>query len=152
MRGAHHYYIHLPIMLALSFVAMYVLMYAMVDRFGNVYPNVNQIYMAGLMAAPMALIELLVMRAMYKNRRANLTIGAAAVVAMLAFFAAIRAQTAVTDAQFLKSMIPHHAGAILMCERAAITDPAIQELCRGIRKSQQDEIDGMKAMLAALEK
>ena len=29
-------------MLALSFVAMYVLMYAMVDRLGNAVPNINQ--------------------------------------------------------------------------------------------------------------
>jgi hypothetical protein len=37
----------------LLFVAMFILMYSMVDRFANVYPNVNQFYMAGLMAAPM---------------------------------------------------------------------------------------------------
>jgi hypothetical protein len=40
---------------ALSFISMYVLMYAMVDRFANVYPNFNQFYMAGLMTAPMVL-------------------------------------------------------------------------------------------------
>lgn len=45
-------------MTLLSFAAMYVLMYAMVDRFGNVFNNVNQVYMAGLMAAAMVLIEL----------------------------------------------------------------------------------------------
>jgi hypothetical protein len=30
---------------------MYVLMYAMVNRLDNVYSNLNQAYMAGLMAA-----------------------------------------------------------------------------------------------------
>jgi hypothetical protein len=30
----------------LSFISMYILMYAMVDRFINVYPNINQFYMA----------------------------------------------------------------------------------------------------------
>lgn len=45
-------------MTVLSFIAMFILMYAMVDRFANVYPNVNQAYMAGLMAAPMVMIEL----------------------------------------------------------------------------------------------
>ena len=40
-------------MMGLSFVAMYALMYAMVDQWANVYNNVNQFYMAGLMAAPM---------------------------------------------------------------------------------------------------
>ena len=37
-----HYYIHLAIMTVLSFISMYVFMYAMVDTFGNVYSNINQ--------------------------------------------------------------------------------------------------------------
>ena len=52
MRRSH--YRRLLVMTALSFVAMYVLMYAMVDRFDNVYSNFNQVYMAGLMTASMA--------------------------------------------------------------------------------------------------
>jgi hypothetical protein len=36
------HYIRLAAMAVLSFVSMYVLMYAMVDRFTNVYPNFNQ--------------------------------------------------------------------------------------------------------------
>jgi|UPI0003FB3022 hypothetical protein len=62
-------------MTALSFIAMFVLMYAMVDRFANVYPNLNQFYMAGLMAAPMVIIELLVMRAMYPDMKMNVIFG-----------------------------------------------------------------------------
>ena len=37
---------------------MYILMYAMVNAFANVYPNVNQFYMAGLMTAPMVVCSL----------------------------------------------------------------------------------------------
>ena len=51
-------------------------MYAMVDSFANVYPNLNQAYMAALMTAPMVLIELAVMRGMYTNTRANIAIAA----------------------------------------------------------------------------
>lgn len=51
-RAAGHYRC-LPVTIALSFAVMYLLMYAMVDRPGNVFHNLNQIYMAGLMAAPM---------------------------------------------------------------------------------------------------
>jgi uncharacterized protein (DUF305 family) len=47
-------------------------------------------------------------------------------------------------------MIPHHAGAILMCEQAPISDPEIHELCGQIVSSQQAEIDLMKAKLAEL--
>lgn len=42
----HSPYRHLAWMLVLSFAAMYVLMYAMVDTLANVYNNVNQLYMA----------------------------------------------------------------------------------------------------------
>jgi hypothetical protein len=38
-------------MVVLPFVSMYVLMYAMVDTFANVYGNLNQFNMAGLMTA-----------------------------------------------------------------------------------------------------
>lgn len=50
---------------------MYTLMYAMVNTFANVYPNLNQVYMAGLMTAQMLLIELWVMRSIYHNKKLN---------------------------------------------------------------------------------
>ena len=148
-QGKDHYR-HLTIMAVLSFIAMYALMYAMVDRFANVYNNVNQVYMAGLMASPMVLIELVVMRAMYHDRKLNTTFAAAALVLGLLFVLAIRSQTAIGDRQFLRSMIPHHASAILMCQQAPIRAPEIVELCNrpnGIVESQQREIEQMRALL-----
>ena len=56
-------------MTVLSYIAMYVLMYAMVDHWANVFNNVNQACMAGLMAIPMALIERVLMRGMYRTAR-----------------------------------------------------------------------------------
>lgn len=147
--GTGHYR-QLGVMLALSFIAMYVLMYAMVNTLDNVFMNFNQVYMAGLMAAPMVLIELLVMRSMYRDKRLNALVGAAAVIVAVAFFLFIRRQAVIGDRQFLRSMIPHHASAILMCERAPISDPAIKELCyrsQGIVESQRAEIAQMKALL-----
>lgn len=136
-------------MAGVSFLAMYALMYAMVDRFGNVFNNLNQFYMAGLMAAPMVMIELLLMREMYEDRKLNAIITAASVVAIVAFFLLIRQQTAITDQQFLRSMIPHHASAILMCEKAPVQDPKIKDLCKSIIASQQSEIAQMKSLLQA---
>ena len=95
----------------------------------------------------MVVIELLVMRGMYQDTRRNVLIGGAAVVLGIVFFGFIRWQTAVSDGQFLRSMIPHHAGAILMCEQASVQDPEIKQLCSSIRKGQQSEIDQMKAKL-----
>src|SRR5919106_2121458 len=147
---SENHYRHLLIMAVLSFVAMYILMYAMVNTIGNVYNNFNQVYMAGLMTAPMVLIELFVMRSMYQNKRLNAMIITGSVLAAFAFFLLIRYQTAISDSQFLRSMIPHHGGAILMCEHASIQDAEIQALCQNIISSQQAEIDQMKGILQRL--
>ena len=141
------HYRHLFAMLGLSFIAMYVLMYAMVSSFANVYSNVNQVYMAGLMTAPMALIELWIMRSMFTNRRTNAAIATTSAVIGVLCWVLIRQQIAVTDTQFLRSMIPHHASAILMCQQAPVKDPSILELCKSIITSQQAEIDQMKGLL-----
>ncbi|MEO8505069.1 MAG: DUF305 domain-containing protein [Acidobacteriota bacterium] len=141
------HYRRLILMILLSFVAMYCLMYAMVNVFANVYPSLNQLYMAGLMTAPMAIVEIVVMGAMYGNKKLNAVLVAGFALAGVAFWLAIRQQAAISDRQFLKSMIPHHAGAILMCQQASLQDPALKELCTSIISSQQSEIDLMKAKL-----
>ena len=146
------HYGRLLLMLALSFVSMYVLMYAMVSSFANVYMNINQVYMAGLMAAPMGAIELALMSAMYRDTRLNRLVIAGSGIALVVFWTLIRQQTMVSDTQFLRSMIPHHSGAILMCEEATISDAEIKALCKEIVRSQQAEIDQMKAKLRALQK
>lgn len=148
--GRAHYR-HLLIMAVLFFLAMYILMCAMVDTTGNVYNNFNQFYMAGLMTAAMILIELFVMRSMYQDQQRNRLITAASILAGLAFFFLIRQQSGISDKQFLRSMIPHHAGAILMCEEVELQDADIKELCNTIIASQQAEIDQMKAKLQELE-
>lgn len=145
-------YWRLTLMMALSFIAMYILMYAMVNRFDNVFNSVNQVYMAGLMVAPMALIELFLMRSMYPDQKSNVIVLGASLLLFIGCWLAIRNQAAVGDRQFLRSMIPHHAGAILMCREASIRDPGIINLCQGIIKGQQSEIDQMKAALQRLGK
>ena len=142
-----HPYVRLAAMMVASFVAMYALMYAMVDRFDNVYLNINKAYMAGLMTAPMLLFELALMGRMYPSKKANAALIAGSLVALVALWAAVRTQAAVGDDAFLRSMIPHHASAILMCNEASISRPGIRKLCGQIVKSQQEEIDQMKAML-----
>lgn len=144
-------YRRLLLMLALSFISMYVLMYAMVNSFANVYMNINQVYMAGLMAAPMGVIELALMRTMYHDKRLNAIVIVFSIVALALFWILIRQQTMVADRQFLRSMIPHHAGAILMCEEAPLQDSEIRALCKEIISSQQREIDQMKAKLRAVQ-
>jgi hypothetical protein len=150
MNHNHNPYLRLLEMGLLSFAAMYLLMYAMVDAPANVYASINQVYMAGLMTAPMIAIELLLMRDMYGNRKWNTVILAASLGALVLFWACIRGQAAVGDGQFLRSMIPHHGGAVLMCRNAAVTDPAVKELCGRILESQLAEIAEMKELLRTL--
>ena len=152
MKNMKSMYVNLAIMAVLSFISMFVFMYMMVDSFANVYPNINQIYMAGLMTAPMIVIEIFVMWSMYNNKKANLVIAGVSVLLLILFTAFIRYQTLVGDKQFLKSMIPHHAGAILMCDNPNLRDQEIKDLCKSITIDQQKEIDWMKNKLDELER
>lgn len=109
-------YQKLFIMLVLSFISMYILMYSMANSIENVYPNINQLYMAALMSMPMMIIELALMRKMYMKKKLNGVLISVSSVALIAFFLLIQFQAGVTDKQFLKGMISHHAAAILMSE------------------------------------
>jgi uncharacterized protein (DUF305 family) len=146
--AAHQPYGHFGIELIADFVVMYLVMYTMIATLGHFYVNVNNVYMTLMMVAPMAAIMLISMRAMFTDRRRNtlILIGAAAIFS--ASFAAMRTQAGVGDRQFLKSMIPHHSGAILMCQEASLTDPQIVALCGEIIRSQTAEIATMQAILA----
>ena len=147
--GRSHY-LRFAAMILASFAAMYVLMYAMVNAVENALPNNNQLYMAGLMAAAMAIVELAIMGGMYPNKKLNLAIVGVSILALVGFWFGLRGQVAISDRQFLKSMIPHHAGAILMCSEAAIQDVEIAQLCESIVSSQQTEIDQMRTILERL--
>ena len=141
----------LLLMGAIHFLLMYALMYAMVDRFANVFMNLNQVYMAGIMTAPMLILEVALMGSMYANKRALAILAGASLLVFTLFFVFIRQQTAIGDREFLQSMIPHHGGAVLMCTQAPIEDPEILDLCGQIIASQQAEIDQMKQILERLE-
>ena len=143
-------YKKLLIMAILSFIAMYILMYAMADQINNVYPNLNQFYMACLMTMPMVVIELVLMGKMYRNKKLNVILIATCAIGLILFFSLIQSQTAVSDKQFLKGMIPHHAAAILMSEQSKSSDPEIKKLQYEIISSQQQEIRVMKAKLKSL--
>ncbi|KAA8476874.1 DUF305 domain-containing protein [Arcticibacter tournemirensis] len=144
-------YYRLLIMLALSFIAMYILMYAMVNSLQNVYPNINQFYMASLMTMLMMIIEIILMGKMYVNKRLNALLLSFGFAGLIGFFLLIQYQTGVSDKQFLKGMVPHHAAAILMSEQSKSQDPEIKKLQQEIISSQREEIKVMKAKLKKLQ-
>ncbi len=144
-------YKKLVFMVIISFITMFILMYSMVDSFANVITNINQFYMAGLMTASMIIIEMALMGSMYMNKKINVFIIAISAVVLVSCFLFIRNQIAVSERQFLKSMIPHHAAAILMVKETEINDPEIKKLANDIISSQQIEIDFMKDKLKAMD-
>ena len=152
MKMQTHHYSRFLMMIGLHFIAMYILMYAMVNAFSNVFNSFNQVYMAALMTASMVLFELSLMASMYKSKQLNAVIIAVGLIVLGGIFALIRKQVAISDRQFLRSMIPHYAGAILMCNEASIQDQEIKDLCKNIIASQQAEIAQMKAKLAQMNK
>lgn len=152
MKSGKIMYKKLALMIVLSFIAMYILMYAMVDKLANVIPNINQFYMAGLMTMLMLILELVIMGGMYIKKKLNGALIASGFIGIIIFFLCIHQQAGVGDRQFLKSMIPHHAAAVLMVEKASIQDPEIKKLANEIITSQQAEIQQMKAKLKELKK
>ena len=136
--------------LSINTVLMFFITYAMIDTFDHFYPNINRAYMSLMMVAPMAMVMLFVMRGMYQNAKLNAMLYALFAGVFIVSFALARTQTPVGNEQFLRSMIPHHSSAILMCQQSAINDREIIELCGEIVKAQKEEIAQIKAILGRL--
>ena len=145
--GREHY-LMFGLNLLLSAVIMYLGMFAMIWSGVEFVQNINFFYMALIMWAPMSAVMLWTMKSMYRNSRLNLGLYSLFVLVFALSLWGMRDQLLVGDHQFLRSMIPHHSGAILMCERSTLADPEIRSLCEGIVRGQAQEIAQMKSILA----
>ncbi|MEO7365596.1 MAG: DUF305 domain-containing protein [Sphingomicrobium sp.] len=130
-----------------SGIVMYFVMYTMIDSSAELYNNLNNVYMTLMMVTSMALFMLWMMPAMFPDQRMNVILNIVFAATFLLSLFAMRTQALVGNDQFLRAMIPHHSGAILMCEKSTITDPEIKRLCAGIVASQKAEIAQMKGLL-----
>lgn len=148
-RHTHSSYRILAVDSAINALVMFSVMYVMIERFDHLYLNINQFYMTLMMVSPMVILMLFRMGSMYDNKRLNIMTSVVLGVVFVGSFFLIRTQTPVADDQFLRSMIPHHSSAILMCEEASITNPEIIDLCRNIVTSQEQEIDQMLQLLSS---
>lgn len=150
-QGAHSQpYMMFWVNMALSLVVMYVAMFSMIDGPGDFWNNLNMFYMAITMWAPMGIFMLVTMRGMYSNRKANLALYLLFAALTVGSLWATRSQALIEDRQFVKSMIPHHSGAILMCREASLSDPELISLCEEISGAQRAEITQMERILERL--
>jgi uncharacterized protein (DUF305 family) len=140
-------YRSLALQTVISGIVMYLVMFAMINSIDHFFNNLNMVYMTLMMVTPMVVLMILAMRRMFQSKAANAVLILSSLVLFFGSFAAIRTQAAIGDRAFLRSMILHHSGAILMCRQASISDPQIIRLCGEIIESQQREIDEMKGML-----
>ncbi|HEU4575959.1 MAG TPA: DUF305 domain-containing protein [Chitinophagaceae bacterium] len=139
------------VMMIISFIIMYGVMFLNITRLDYFYVSVTRIYMALLMISPMAVVMMLMMRKMYPSKKINTGIIISALIAFMVTLAGLRTQTPIGDVQYMKAMIPHHSSAILTSEKANIKDPEVRRLADGIIESQKREIAEMKALIQKLE-
>lgn len=145
-------YLKFGLMMIVSFVIMYAVMFLNVARFDHVYLSVTRFYMTLLMIAPMAIVMLLFMKGMYPNKKLNLAIGGASALVFVLALIFLRTQAFIGESEYMKAMIPHHSSAILTSREAELRDAEVQRLAREIIQAQEKEIDLMKRLLANAER
>lgn len=145
-------YTKLVLMLAASFVAMYITMYLNTYETDHVYFSLTRFYMSILGITCMAIIMFLFMRSMYKNAKKNTAVVLGSIGLFVGALFLVRAQEPIGDVLWMKAMIPHHSIAILTSERAHIKDPEVKKLAEGIIETQKKEIAEMKALISKLQK
>lgn len=140
------------LMLGASFIAMYITMYLNTYEFDHVYFSLTRFYMVCLGISTMAVIMLLFMLGMYKNKQKNIAIIVGSCLLFGSALFLVRAQKPIVgDVLWMEAMIPHHSIAILTSKRADIKDPEVRKLADDIIKAQEKEIAEMKAMIKRLE-
>ncbi|MCY0092594.1 DUF305 domain-containing protein [Hoeflea ulvae] len=138
-------------MIVTSTVVMYALMYLNTWDSSHIWFSQTRLWMALYMGGVMAAIMLAFMLSMYTNRKANMAIFAASLIAFASSLYLVRSQDTVGDTAWMKAMIPHHSIAILTSTRANLSDPRVRELADGIIETQKREIAEMEALIADLD-
>ena len=138
------------LMLVVSFIIMYTIMFLNVDSIQHVYLSLTRLYMSLLMVSSMALFMLLFMGSMYTDKRMNILIIFSSIAVFVLSLTFLRTQTFVSDEQYMHAMIPHHSSAILTSKHANLQDPEVKKLAEDIIKAQEREIAQMKQILERL--
>jgi uncharacterized protein (DUF305 family) len=139
------------LMIFVSTVIMYGMMFLNVFSFTHIHISVTRILMALMMGAAMAIIMLLFMWQMYPSKKKNGLILVISAVIFVASLFMVRTQTGVSDISWMKAMIPHHSIAILTSTEADLKDPEVKKLADEIIETQKKEIKKMNQMIERLQ-
>lgn len=139
------------LMMGVSFVVMYAVMFLNADVFDHVMLSKTRTYMTILMIAPMAISMMLFMWGTYKNKKLNYIIMGLSAIVFVATLYGLRQQVFISDVQWMKAMIPHHSSAIMVSQKAHLKDPEVIKLAEEIIEAQEREIAQMKKMIYRLE-
>ena len=144
-------YVKFGLMMAVSFVIMYAVMFLNADVFDHVMLSNTRTYMTILMIAPMAISMMLFMWGMYKDKKLNYIILGGSALLFIATLYGLRQQVFISDVQWMKAMIQHHSSAIMVSHKADLKDPEARKLAKEIIEAQEREIAQMKKMIYRLE-
>ena len=144
-------YTKFVLMLLCSAISMYVTMYFNTYEISHVFFSWTRLYMTLIGIGGMAIIMLLFMLNMYKDKKKNAAVIIVSLFMMATSTFLVRQQIPIDDVRWMRAMIPHHSIAILTSKRAEITDPEVKKLADEIIKAQKKEIKEMKAMIQRLE-
>lgn len=145
-------YLKFFLMIATSTLVMFVLMYLNSYQLSHVFFSETRTYMAIYMGAAMALVMLLFMLNMYKDKKKNSVVLGISIITFVGALFLVRSQITVNDQSWMSAMIPHHSIAILTSDRANIKDKRVQELATNIIEAQRREIKEMQWLLNDIEK
>ena len=137
-------------MIVTAGVLMYGIMYLNTYELDHVYFSEMRLYMTILSTCVMAVVMLLFMLQMLKNKKANISIVLVSILIFAGSFFLMRNQTTINEVDYMQGMIPHHSIAILTSERADIEDPRVRKLADDIIKAQKKEIKEMKELIEEL--
>lgn len=144
-------YLKFILMIATSTLIMFVLMYLNSYQLSHVFFSETRTYMAIYMGAAMAVVMLLFMLNMYKDKKKNSVVLGISIITFVGALFLVRSQITVDDQSWMSAMIPHHSIAILTSDRANINDKRVQELAKNIIDAQRREIKEMQWLLKDIE-
>lgn len=145
-------YLRFGVMILVSTLVMFGLMYLNTYEASHVRFSQTRAWMALVMGAAMAMVMLTFMLGMYKDKKRNIAIYAAAALVLGASLWLARSQSTVDDVSYMRAMIPHHSIAIMTSERARISDPRVRKLADSIIEAQRREIAEMEALISDIER